>query len=184
METCRDEAMPAFSAWPWSPWSCRSRSRAGGRWRNPRPRRRLPPRAPSASPAPAPSPAPEASAARAAPRRAPPRPRAPRLRRQRRRPPPKPRRRHSPAPCRPPIPSASRHAGGEEGGDGQGQRQLGRRLRDADRFLQGAHRADRQAGHQGVRQFDDRLHLDRRHRLHLHRRDSGRPGREESAART
>ena len=76
------------------------------------------------------------------------------------------------------------HAGAEEGGDHQGHRQLGYRVRHPDRFVQGADRAARQAGHQGVRQSDDRLHLDRRQRLHLPRRDSGRPGAEEPAPRT
>ena len=71
------------------------------------------------------------------------------------------------------------HAGAQEGGDHEGHRQLGCGVRHPDRFVQGADRAARQAGHQGIRQSDDRLHLDRRYRLHLPRRNSGRPGAEE-----
>ena len=48
----------------------------------------------------------------------------------------------------------------------QGHRQLGFGVRHPDRFVQDAVSAARQAGHQALRQFDDRLHLHRRYRLH------------------
>ena len=62
------------------------------------------------------------------------------------------------------------HADAEDGGGPQGQRQLGFGVRDADRLVQEDCGPARQAGHQAVRQFDDRLHLDRRQRLYLSRR--------------
>src|SRR3954447_10595212 len=52
------------------------------------------------------------------------------------------------------------HADAEDGGDPERQRDLGFSVRDADRFVQEDHRAAGQAGHQGERQFDDRLYLD------------------------
>ena len=76
------------------------------------------------------------------------------------------------------------HAGRQEGRGRQGPGQLGFRLRYVDRFVQGDQCAARQAGRQTVRQSDDRLHLHRRHRLHLSRRNSGRAGAEEFSART